>query len=163
MKNSLLNDISATPFFFARPPRRTTRFTDRNEQPAVKVDVHVLLACRLRDNPRFTEQRLTPGEENSPRSGKRKRSLKQVESVLKKEKKKTRQTRTPVRFPVCQKPWKKGGGETKLAFRDFHRSVRFLLVLLVRLSKDILFSRFEAREVVAPEGGIIFIIEDAGV
>lgn len=74
-------------FFFTRPPRRTTRFTDRNEQPAVKVDVHVLLACRLRDNPRFTEQRLTPGEENSPRSGKRKRSLKQVESVLKKEKK----------------------------------------------------------------------------
>lgn len=33
-------------FFFARPPRRTTRFTDRNEQPAVKVDVHVLLASR---------------------------------------------------------------------------------------------------------------------
>lgn len=36
-------DISprkATPFFFfGRPPRRTTRFTDRNEQPAVKVDV----------------------------------------------------------------------------------------------------------------------------
>lgn len=109
-------------FFFARPPRRTTRFTDRNEQPAVKVDVHVLLACRLRDNPRFTEQRLTPGEENSPRSGKRKRSLKQVESVLKKEKKKTRQTRTPARFPVCQKPWKKGEG------RRNSRSVIFIAV-----------------------------------
>lgn len=136
-------------FFFGRPPRRTTRFTDRNEQPAVKVDVesrppHVSSSRRSAFHRPATRWR-TLGEENSPSSGEKKTIEAGREPV--KKRKKEKKTRTPARFPVCQKPWKKGGKEEEKRRRN-SRSVIFIRALAClfarllarRFSKDILFS-----------------------
>lgn len=147
------SDISARKkrrhFFFGRPPRRTTRFTDRNEQPAVKVDVesrppHVSSSRRSAFHRPATRWR-TLGEENSPSSGEKKTIEAGREPV--KKRKKEKKTRTPARFPVCQKPWKKGGKEEEKRRRN-SRSVIFIRALAClfarllarRFSKDILFS-----------------------
>lgn len=144
--------ILSPPFFF-RPPRRTTRFTDRNEQPAVKVDVHVLLLL-LRSSSAFhrpTFDECCRGGKFAARSGKRKRFARAGRECVKREKKEWTDT-CPVSC-VPETVWKKGeegGDETRVPW--FSSLYPRLLVLLARLSKDILFHVFEAREVVAPEG-----------
>lgn len=80
--------ILSPPFFF-RPPRRTTRFTDRNEQPAVKVDVHVLLLL-LRSSSAFhrpTFDECCRGGKFAARSGKRKRFARAGRECVKRGKK----------------------------------------------------------------------------
>lgn len=143
--------ILSPPFFF-RPPRRTTRFTDRNEQPAVKVDVHVLLLL-LRSSSAFHRPTFDECCRGGKFAARKKKTIRSSRSrVCKKGKKKS--GRTPARFPVCQKPCGKRGRRegTKLAFRDFHRCIRVCLFCLPVSRRTSCFHVFEAREVVAPEG-----------
>lgn len=142
--------ILSPPFFF-RPPRRTTRFTDRNEQPAVKVDVHVLLLL-LRSSSAFhrpTFDECCRGGKFAARSGKRKRFARAGRECVKREKKEWTDT-CPVSC-VPETVWKKGeegGDETRVPW--FSSLYPRLLVLLARLSKDILFSRFRGERSSCP-------------
>lgn len=140
-------DISprkATPFFFfGRPPRRTTRFTDRNEQPAVKVDVesrppHVSSSRR----PALTSVADTRGGKFAEEKGKT------IASSRSRIWKKKRLDGHLPGFLCARNRGKKGeeeeeGEETKLAFRDFHRRVRFCSLAVSRRTSCFHVSRRE--------------------